>query len=514
MSVQPLDESDVRALADALSDDELIQLIEQIKPYNLYGWIARVTPKHAPLVDGVPRVPPHLSPLIDALQRVAKAINGDGPPVRLLVSMPPRHAKTETVMHGLAWLIERFPDKLNAYVTYNTTKAKPKSRKIRRLALSAGVALDDMANAVGEWRTKAGGGLLSTGIGGALTGYGVDGCLVVDDPFKGRKEAESELMRENVWEWFNDVAFTRLMPGASCVVVATRWHHDDLIGRLAAMGTPDDPTPWEVINVPAIRDREDIFDAMPSDGDGQEEHALWPEQWPLETMRSIRKQVGPYTWASLYQGQPVPKGGVVFGNPGRYETIDLHGMRLVIGVDPAGSSNTKADHTAAVVLAVKGTGETQVAYVMEVLRFQKDTTDDAQLKEAATKLYQLQARWGHRGLVIEKTRDGVAIARAMRSIAPALKIIEQPPFGDKLARSQPVAAAWNDNRVLVPLNAPWAGDFLSELGKFTGVHDRHDDQVDALAHAWNAATSTAPVRPPRVVGASRWGDQSRERGWG
>src|SRR5690606_33510962 len=98
----------------------------------------------------------------------------------------------------------------------------------RRIARDAGVQLADDAQTVREWRTTAGGGLLATGVGGPLTGQGITGLGVVDDPVKNRQEAESALIRDRVWEWFTDVFYTRLEPGASAIVVATRWHQDDL----------------------------------------------------------------------------------------------------------------------------------------------------------------------------------------------------------------------------------------------------------------------------------------------
>jgi hypothetical protein len=151
--------------------------------------------------------------------------------VRACVSVPPRHAKTETVLHGIAWLLRRHPDWPVAYVSYAADIARSKSRQARDYAARAGVTLRDDSAALHEWRTPAGGGLLATGVGGPLTGHGVR-LLIVDDPFKNRSEADSPTVRETVHGWFTSTAMTRVEPGGSVLVVHTRWHPDDLIGRL------------------------------------------------------------------------------------------------------------------------------------------------------------------------------------------------------------------------------------------------------------------------------------------
>jgi predicted phage terminase large subunit-like protein len=473
-----------------LSPDARAVLRSKMRTASLARWIEKTVPKHAP-------IPPHLRALIRHIERAERE------PVRLLVSMPPRHAKTVTLLAGLAWMIDRHPGKLNAFVTYSGSKAKSKSRTCRRLARAAGVILDDTANSAYDWRTPLGGGLLASGIGGGLTGEGVDGMLVIDDPFKGRAEAESPTMRGKVWDWFNDVAYTRLNPGASCMVVATRWHHDDLIGRLSEMGAEDDDAPWEVINFPAVREEELIGDDVTPSDDG---YALWPERFPLPELRKIRRQVLEYGWASLFQGHPVPKGGAVFNNPARYTGDVPDGGRVVLAMDPAGTVSTKSDRTALVALwVIPGKSrEEMTAYVLDVESFRAETA------EAARRAMAFQKRWGGGGLAYETSRDGVAIAKAIKAIRPQLKLTPIAPRGDKLTRATPVAAAWNDGRVLVPMAGEWVSDFMHVVGKFTGLADPRDDEVDGLAHAWNFAAGVAALvgGGSKVVGdGSRYGSE-------
>jgi hypothetical protein len=112
--------------------------------------------------------------------------------------------------------------------------------------------------------------VLATGVGGPLTGKGITGIALVDDAFKNRKDAESRLKRDSVWEWFTDVVWTRLEDDASCIVIGTMWHTDDLINRLLTRGAGDDGVPFELVRLPAIAEENDILGR-------KEGEALWPE---------------------------------------------------------------------------------------------------------------------------------------------------------------------------------------------------------------------------------------------
>ena len=426
------------------------------EPLSLAQWIERYQPAHYP-------IPWHLAQLVSLLERAARE------PTLALVSMPPRHGKSASLTAALAWVTSQQPWRRSAYITYQQDLAQSVSRRVRRLVQESGVSLASDASRVSEWLTTDEGGLSATGIGSGLTGRGFDGLVIVDDPLRGREEAESLSQREKAWEGFNSDAFTRLNPGGSLVVVATRWHRDDLIGRLEQSVDPR----WDVLSLPAIRDDE----GNPSD----EGHALWPERFDLASLRRIRAQIGEYAWASLYQQHPVPRDGILFRAPARYTTPALDGARLVLACDPAGSAKTRADYTAAIALAVRGLGAELTADVLDVLRFQEGT--DA----AARKLRTFQTTHGGARMHLESSRDGVAIADTLRAIVPGILLAEAPARGDKFTRAQAVIAAWNQGRVRVPVSAPWLDAFLAETERFTGVNDPHDDQVDALAHAFNAA---------------------------
>jgi hypothetical protein len=223
---------------------------------------------------------------------------------------------------------------------------------LRDYAKRAGITLRDDSAALHEWRTPDGGGLLATGVGGPLTGHGVK-LLVIDDPFKNREEADSALVRQKVYDWFTSTAMTRVEPGGSVIVVHTRWHRDDLIGRLAR----DEEVHWQVVNLPAI-------DAS-RDGDG----SLWPERWPADALEVRRHEVGEYDWQSLYQGNPIARKGRVYSGFSQathvrphHETERLyrHGTRwsfrrIVVPVDWGYS-----DPCVALCLGVTGAGKVVV----------------------------------------------------------------------------------------------------------------------------------------------------------
>jgi phage terminase large subunit-like protein len=418
--------------------------------------------RSGPLMDFVPWVSPrwdaprHLEPLVELFERIAR-----GERVRALVSLPPQHGKTETTLHGLIWILLRKPETLAAFATYNQHYAYGRSRQAIELGKRAGLEFRDADQAMAEWRTKAGGGLLATGVGGTLTGYGVQ-LLVVDDPFKNRQEAESATVRDGVDAWFRSTALSRLHPGASALVVHTRWHPDDLIGRLEREGT------YDVINLAAIRP------------DGS---ALWPSRRPLEFIEDQRRDLGDYEFESLYLGRPKPRGASVFSGLTIGEPAAA--VRYAIGVDLAYSARTKSDYSTAVVLALDAHARPPTACVVEVLRIQCDAPAfGARLAELSSRYPGAGLHWYAGG-----TEKGVADLLASQGV----KIQTRPALADKFVRAQATAAAWNGGRITVR-RAPWLDVFARELSSFTGAGDLHDDQVDALVAAWDALATRSAAR--------------------
>lgn len=388
-----------------------------------------------------------------------------GDVVRAVVSTPPRHGKTELLIHGMVYLLADNPARQLSYIGYATTFAEDKSRKARTIAREVGVPISAEARSRKNWRTGvADGGVWATSITGPLTGQGF-GVMLVDDPIRDRATAESSTYREHHYEWFNDTAFTRLEPGGSCIVVQTRWHPDDLAGRLIRDG-------WEVVNLPALSD---------------EGAALWPERWPAERLLEIKAQLGEYGWASLYQGQPRPRGGALFRDVHFYDRLPEAPRRISIGLDLAYTQKTHADYSVAVVLAELGGSY----YVLDVIRAQVEAP------EFAARLRQLMATFP--GVVpswyVGGQEQGIVSLLGQMGIP----IHALPARSDKFVRAQPVSAAWNTKRVLLPQGPSWVSSFVGEVATFTGVSDPTDDQVDALAAAFDALSVSAPPDDTSLV---------------
>lgn len=425
-----------------------------------------------PLGDFIPALnprwsrPDHLAPLLDVFGRIR-----EGESVRALLSVPPQHGKTETELHGIVQLLALDGTKTHAFTSYAAQYAESKSRLARDYALRAGVKLRDDSTAVHEWRTADGGGLLATGVGGPLTGQGIDGVILVDDPFKNRAEAESQLMRDRVFDWFTSAAMTRAHPSTSVVVVHTRWHPDDLIGRLQKEVDGDGDPVWECINLPAV---------------SETGKALWPECRPLEFLEAARRR-SEYDWWSMYMGEPRNRGGALFKDVQFYkpDALPRSGYQIAIGLDFAYTTKTHADYSVAVVLMRHG----DAFYVLDVKREQVEAPKFAGTLRLLRTSYPAAKMFGFIG----GTERG--IVDFMRS--QGLSIHGEPARNDKFVRAQPVAAAWNRKTIFVPESAPWASAFVSELASFTGINDKHDDQVDAFAGAFALLTMTVVTRDLR-----------------
>ncbi|MCC6994801.1 MAG: phage terminase large subunit [Deltaproteobacteria bacterium] len=461
-----------RALSQA--DAELAELLDPGE--GLADFIARVTP----LEPAPAHIRRHLVPLLERA-RVE--------PVRAIVTMPPRHAKSRTITKALAWVMSRHPTLEHGYVTHSRLWQEH-SDYTREMVQRAGLKLRQDRRALDTWKLPEGGGMWSAGMQGSITGRPVTGWLVIDDPHDGPEDAESPTQREHVWVRFLGKCYTRLQRGSSCIVPVTRWNVDDLPGRLTTRELGDK---WEIINLPAVSDAS----GNPCSTSHPDARALWPEEFPLEALRAIEKTQGHYRWSALYQGQPVPKGGTMFHDPGRFRLADfrLDGHRLAIGADPAGTEGTRGDASCAVLMAVKGHGADARAWILDRLHMRVTVPEFARALVAWQRVKRCKV-W------VEGIGVGRAVPQIIREIAPTLDLTVLTPAASKFVRSQPFSSAWNDGRVLVPDDAPWAEDMIAEIKSFTGIGAGHDDQLDAAVFAWEALYSTrrqvqrSPLRLP------------------
>ena len=436
------------------------------------------------LLEFIPLTTPWYSAPVFHLKPLAQLFweAGCGNRLRVLSSTPPQHGKTTSMLHWIVAYLKSFPWHNVAYVSYEASVAWSKSREARDIAERAGLRLKAGSKSVAEWKTDKGGGFIATSVGGPLTSKRVD-FLVVDDPHKDRISAESPTYQRRAYEWFSGVGMARLTKDASTIVNMARWAQGDLIGRLLENRKVD----WKVVNLKAI----DVVDGK--------EKALWEAEKPLKFLREQRDSglIHPYDWAALYEGNPQPRGGALFGEPARYDVIpmdanNVKGWRFAIACDPAATAKDSADYSAVVVVGATGDGADQKVYVLEVWRGQ------VEIPVLVEKLRQYQSRW-RCPVWIESVGGFKAVPQMLRAIGDAsrerkeeaLRVCEVSPSGrgDKFTRSLPVSAAWGDGRVLVPSNAaayPWLRDFVHEVTRFTGKGDAHDDQVDALDVAFDA----------------------------
>jgi len=391
---------------------------------------------------------------------------------RLMIFMPPRHTKTETVtVRYAAWRLEQNP-KLNVILgCYNQKLANRFSRKTRRVCQGRMTLASDR-KAVEEWETAIGGGFRAVGVGGGITGFGGD-LIMIDDPVKSREEAESEAYRDKCWDWFNDDLYTRLEPGGAIVLTMTRWHDDDLAGRLIK-DMKDGGEHWDIVSLPAIAEEKDPLKR-------KEGEALCPARYDLPALERIKKKLGTYSFAALYQQRPTPREGALFKRDwfGADKIIDQthvpKNLRWARGYDLAVSKKTTADYTASFRCAFDKQGN---LYISDGLRKRLEYPEQ---KRFVLQRMQNEERTSHG---IEKALHGEALVQDLRREPIArrhpLKAVKVDT--DKFTRALAWASLAEEGKVFL-VRGPWIDTFLAELFIFTGNGDSHDDQVDAVSVA-------------------------------
>lgn len=263
----------------------------------------------------------------------------------LLVFVPPRHGKSELCSIGFpAWYLGRNPDKEIITVSYSAELAQDFGSKTRSIVSSElypyifHVTLKEDEQAKAKWRTSGGGSYTSVGVGGAITGRGAN-ILLFDDPIKNREEAESEIYREKVWQFFTSTAFTRLEPKGVIVVILTRWHIDDLAGRI--LKNPELSRRCKIIHFPAIATKKETY--------RETGESLWPERFNTQALSEIQNTIGPYDWQSLYQGSPVLTERQEFKPEWvrkiTENEVSLMNCRRFLTIDTAISKKSSADFT-------------------------------------------------------------------------------------------------------------------------------------------------------------------------
>lgn len=402
---------------------------------------------------------------------------------RLMVFMPPGSAKsTYGTVTFPTWFMGRKPGRNVITASYGSTLAMKFGRKCRQITASRqfgelfGCTLNADNRAADDWSLTNGSTFMSGGIQSGITGNRADG-VVIDDPLKGRADADSETIREKVWEEYKSSLRTRLKPRGFIVIIQTRWHEDDLSGRIlpkdwkgeSGWVTGVGGERWYVLSLQAQCE-------LPNDPLGREiGEWLWtdwftPEHWAAE--KALQMLGGGRNWASLYQQRPVPQDGGIFNLAWfrRYRTPPVDSYMVVQSWDTASKAAQINDPSVCTTWAVAPSGY----YLLHVWR---DRVEYPALKRMAKSLHE---QWKPQAVLIEDKASGQALIQELResTLVPVLAI---EPLADKVTRANVVSPTVESGLVYLPEVADWLPDFEAEVGAFP--LSTHDDQVDSLSQA-------------------------------
>lgn len=413
---------------------------------------------------------------------------------RLIIEAPPRHTKSELASRRFpAWYLGRSPNKQIICSTYSGEFASDFGRDVRGIVSAPNfkrifpVELREDSQAANRWHTNKNGVYVSVGVGGAITGRGAHLALI-DDPFKNRQEADSEVIREAVWKWYSSTLRTRLMPGGAIVLILTRWHEDDLAGRLIEKAKQGGEQ-WHRVTLPAI-----------SNEDTEHEKALWPAWYDLKALKAIKTGIDARDWGALYQQNPTPEEGTFFNREWfkRYHLEDLPDVQKYIATDNAVSEGA-GDFTE---FGVWGLSSNQDLYACDWWYGQtsSDVWIDVQLDMIAE--HNPMTVYGEKG-VIQKATEPMLLKRAdERGIYAHFDWLART--ANKAAMAQTFRARAAMGKVYIPFTE-WGDRLINQLCAFPA--GKHDDGVDVCAligMALNSLISTSVPSNDDKPRRSKW----------
>ena len=407
----------------------------------------------------------------------------DGSKDRACVNIPPRHGKSQLVsIFFPAWFLGRNPDKKVMMVSHTTELAVDFGRKVRNLLglqdykdIFPTVQLATDSKSAGRWNTNMGGEYYACGVGSALAGRGAH-LLLVDDPHSEQDVINGNFsVFEKAYEWFTFGARTRLMPGGRVAIIQTRWHMDDLTGRVVKdMSHNDKSDQYEVVEFPAIIEVKD------KESEELVEKPLWPEFFDLAALERTKASMPLFQWNAQYQQQPTAEEAAIVKrewwqiwekeSPPMCEYI-------IMSLDSAAEKHNRADFTALTTWGVFFNEETN-AHNIILLNSIKERLEFPELKELAMEQYSM---WDPDAFIVEKKSSGVALYQEMRRMG--LVIQEYTPHrgsGDKLARLNSVSDIIASELVWVP-QTRWAEEVIEEIAGFPFMSN--DDLVDSTIMA-------------------------------
>lgn len=412
---------------------------------------------------------------------------------RFIVEAPPRHGKSELISHWTpTWFLENFPTKSVIIASYESSLAQSFGRKVRNEFETQELLNTELAEdskAANRFHTKQGGGFITAGVGGALTGKGGDLCII-DDPIKNKEEAYSANRKRIILDWADWVLKTRLEPNGSIVLLNTRWSHDDLSGAWLRAGG------WTRIRMPALAEEDDIL--------GREiGEPLCPERYPLDALLQIKSEQPANSWNALYQQRPNEESGALVKRehfkfwkalPGRFDqTIQSWDMTF-----------KETSDGSFVVGQVWGKYKADL-YLIDQVRARTEFIGAQNMVKAMHGKHPIAAP-----IIIEDKANGPAIISSLnREIAG---IVPWDVKGSKYARFEAVSPMFVAGNVFIPdpSTTPWVNDFIEELVTFP--FGSHDDQVDATSQAIDYLRDkvqpfTENMIPRRITSISKRGER-------
>jgi predicted phage terminase large subunit-like protein len=394
---------------------------------------------------------------------------------KLIVNAPPRHSKTELASRRFpAYYLSKHPEHQIIISSYSDDLAQDISRDVRTILKDEyyqelcggeefpGAELDPETTAGGRWQTTKGGIVVASGMGAGITGRGAD-VLIIDDPHKDREDADSQRMRERVWNWYHGVATTRLMPGGRVLLMQTRWHEDDLTGRLLET----EPDKWTILNLPAVNESEE---------------ALWPERYPYEVLSdrkdSLARAGRLREWNAQYQQAPTAEEGIFIKREWFKERYtDPPGLvHKYIASDLAVTDKKKSRFADFTVHIVGGLAQDGKVYILDAWRrrCEPDEWIDSLLSLVKT---HKPMHWAAEAGVIRRATEGI-IERRAREEKTYFDMKWMSSIADKASRGTQFKAWSSMGRIIFP-KTPWAEEIIEICVGFPTV--RWDDAFDAMS---------------------------------